>query len=271
MTYILNQVNNIKYLTFPIYKTYTNLFQCFTTRIGGVSEGCYESLNLGFGTNDNKNNILENYKILANALNIDINYFVTAAQTHTNNIKLITANDRGKGVIKQKDYENIDGLITNETNIAILTTHADCTPLTFYDYKQNIIGVAHAGWKGTLYKIGEEMIKTFISEYNSKPENLIVGIGPSLSQDCFEVDFDVAEMFLNVNKTYSKFMYKKNNKAYIDLWGINEFLLIENGVLKENIENMNICTKCNMDLFFSHRGQKGERGIMASIMMLKNQ
>ncbi|QSX04769.1 peptidoglycan editing factor PgeF [Sedimentibacter sp. zth1] len=268
MSYTVHFKNNIKYLTFPILEPYSELFQCFTTRVGGVSEGCYASLNLGFGTDDKFDNVFKNYEILSKAVNIDINNFVTTAQTHTNNIRIVTNKDKGKGVTKKRDYENIDGLITNESNIALVTTHADCTPLFFYNPKLKIIGVAHAGWKGTLYKIAENMIDVFVHNYNSKPEDIIVGIGPSLSQYCFEVDIDVAELFINVDEKYKDFMYGKGSKKYIDLWAINEYLLVKSGVKKTNIENMKLCTKCNMDLFYSHRGQHGERGIMASVMQL---
>lgn len=270
MNYEIVNMNNIKYITFPKFRELEkDMLYYFTTRSGGVSKGCYDSLNLGLGTRDNKNNVLENYKILGENINININDIVMTSQTHTANIKIVTEQDKGKGILKERDYNNIDGLITNIKNIPILTTHADCVPLVFYDFKKKVIGVAHSGWRGTLSKIGEKMIQQMCVKFNCRVETILVGIGPSLCQKCFEVDRDVAEMFINVDQNYKQFMYKNNIKYYIDLWKINEYLLIKNGIIKQNIKNCELCTKCNMDLFFSHRGQKGERGIMASIAMLR--
>ena len=270
MTFNINKADNIEYLTSPKLDQYTDIFHCFTTKIGGVSKGCYESLNLGLGTADDIQNVLENYHILARDIGIEASDFVTSFQTHTKNVRIVTSADKGKGITRKRDYRDVDGLITNEKNIALVTTHADCVPLFFYDPINKVVGVAHSGWKGTLYKIAEEIINKFVDTFNTNAGDIIVSIGPSLCQDCFEVDADVKDLFLNENQEYEKFMYHKGIKSYIDLWAINEYILINNGVKRENIENMNICTKCNMDKFFSHRGHHGKRGIMAAVIMLKS-
>jgi len=267
--YSINEAKNVQYLTSPRLDSFNEIFHCFTTKIGGVSKDCYESLNLGLGTDDDIQNVLENYHILAEDIGIEAGDFVTSFQTHTKNIRIVTSIDKGKGVTKERDYKDVDGLVTNEKNIALVTTHADCVPLFFYDPVNKVVGIAHSGWKGTLYKISEEMINKFVHDYNSNSSDILVCIGPSLCQDCFEVDIDVKDMFLNENQHYEEFMYHVGKKSYIDLWAINEYILINNGVKKENIDNMNICTKCNMDKFFSHRGQHGKRGIMAAVIMLK--
>ena len=270
MAYNVNKAGNIEYLTSPKLDCFNEIFHCFTTRIGGVSKGCYESLNLGLGTDDDLQNVLTNYHILAKNIGIEDGDFVTSFQTHTKNVRIVTSNDKGKGITQKRDYRDVDGLITNEKNIALVTTHADCVPIYFYDPVNKVIGVAHSGWKGTLYKIAEEMISKFVQDFNSNASDILVSIGPSLCQDCFEVDVDVKDLFLDENKDYEKFMYHVGKKSYIDLWAINEYIMINNGVKKQNIDNMNICTKCNMDKFFSHRGHKGKRGIMAAVIMLKN-
>lgn len=269
MNYKIVNKKNIRCITFSKFEEYKKeMLYYFTTRHGGVSKECFNSLNLGLGTNDNKCNILKNYEILGDCINININDIVMTSQTHTANIMIVEEKDKGKGILRKRDYENIDGLITNIKNIPIATTHADCVPLVLYDYRNKVIGVAHSGWRGTLKKIGEKMIQQMCMKFNCNVNNIVAGIGPSLCQKCFEVDEDVAKMFINIDKNYEQFMYKNNIKYYIDLWKINEYLFIKNGITKENIQNSRLCTKCNMDLFFSHRGQKGERGIMASIAML---
>ena len=105
--------------------------------------------------------------------------------------------------------------------------------------------------------------------FGCRPENIISGIGPSLCQDCFEVDKDVADMFFEVDEGYRALSYQKGTKYYLDLWAINRLILKEAGIGDENILCMELCTRENMDMFFSHRGQHGQRGTMVSCMMLK--
>ncbi len=202
MAYNVIKKDNIEYLTVPILEKYDELFHCFTTRLGGVSKDCYDSLNLGLGTDDDKENVLKNYELLAKSIGIDVGDFVTSFQTHTKNIRIVSSLDKGKGVTKERDYRDVDGLITNEKNIALVTTHADCVPLFFYDPVNSVIGVVHSGWRGTLYSIAKEMVNKFVDIYNSNPSNILVSIGPSLCQDCFEVDEDVKDMFINENPFY---------------------------------------------------------------------
>ena len=168
-----------------------------------------------------------------------------------------------------KDYNDIDGLVTNERNIGIITAHADCTPVQFYDPVHKVIGVAHSGWSGTLKNISGNMVKLMTTTYNSNPEDILVFIGPSLCQDCFEVDVDVKEQFLASNEAYIDYMYDINEKSYIDLRRIIEHELLQEGIKEYNIECSTLCTKCNPDIFYSHRVMGTKRGVFASAMILK--
>lgn len=264
-----NEINGAKYLTFPHLEKHTNIVHAFTTRQGGISEGCFSSWNFGFNSGDNRERVRENYKILGNILDIKIENMILSDQTHDNNILYVTEKDRGKGIIKPRDFENIDGLITDKVSVAIITAHADCGSLFFYDYKKKIIGLTHSGWRGTVKKIAKEMIDKFVNQFGSDPENILVGIGPSIGKCCFEVDDDVYDIFITHDKRYTKYIEKKGIKYHIDLWAINRLILNDNGIPDKNIISANMCTKCNNDIFFSHRGQKGKRGIMVSTMMLK--
>lgn len=267
--YIVNEIENFKYITFPVLEKYDDLFHCFTTRVGGVSQGPYSSMNLGLTSGDEKEAIIKNYHILSERLSIDINKFVKTYQTHSANIRYITKKEQGKIFDEKELYKDIDGLITDEKNLALTTVHADCTPVFFYDPVKKVIGMAHAGWRGTLGNIGGKMARKFMADFGSRPEDIKVAIGPSLEQKCFEVDKDVAEMFMAENSKYIEFMETRGEKYYFDLWKINEYSLLEEGIKEKNIEIAGLCTKCNQDLFFSHRGQKGKRGLMAGIIMMK--
>lgn len=265
----INNRNGVEFLTFDHFNKHKNLIHAFTTRNGGVSEGCYKSLNFGFNSGDKVHNVKTNYKILGKTFNINNEDMVLTHQTHSANILSVYEKHKGQGVTKKRNFQDIDGFITNVPKIALLTSHADCASLFFYDQKKYIIGLAHSGWRGTVKKIGEVMVKQFIEDYNSNPQDIIVGIGPSIGQCCFEVDKDVYDIFINEDMRYEKFIFKKKQKYHIDLWRINMLILTDNGILNNNIISSNLCTVCNNDIFFSHRGQKGKRGIMLGVMMLK--
>lgn len=267
--YKINEKNKFKYLTFSSLEKHTDLLHCFTTRLGGVSEGCFASMNLGMRTDDNKDNVYKNYEILAQSLSFDLRDMVETNQTHTSNIRYVTDEDKGKIYDENPGYVDVDGLITDKKNIALSTFHADCTPIFFYDPVKKIIGMAHAGWRGTIKNITGNMVQKFARDFNSKPQDILAVIGPSLGQCCFEVDKDVAEIILSANENYEKFMKIKGMKHHFDLWAINKYILLNEGLREENIEISGLCTKCNNDLFFSHRGQKGKRGLMLGIIMMK--
>lgn len=266
--YNLNEIQDFKYLTFPSLEKHENLFHCFTTRLGGVSEGQFASMNIGFGTGDKEENVSENYKIMAEKLNIKIEDIVETDQTHTNNIRYVTEKDKGRAM-KEPDYTDVDGLFTDKKNIALMTFHADCTPLFFYDPVKEVIGMAHAGWRGTLQNIAGEMVKAFINDFNCDAANIKSVIGPSLGSCCFEVDKDVADMFITADLKYKDFMKIKGEKYHFDLWEINKYNMIKEGMKESNIEISGLCSKCHNDLLFSHRGQKGKRGLMCGIIMMK--
>lgn len=268
-TYQLHREGEQQYLTFHRLDQYEELRHLFTTRHGGVSSGCCASWNFGEKHLDTEENVLRNFEILAGILGTDTDYMVTSAQTHTTNIRVVTREDGGKGVVRERDYQDVDGLVTDERDLAIITGHADCNAIFFFDPSKQVIGLAHSGWRGTLAGIGTAMVLKMAALYGCRPSDIIAGIGPSLCQDCFEVDQDVAQAFFDKKEEYREFAYQKGVKHYIDLKGIIKFDLQEAGVLAENLVDMQLCTKCNKDLFFSHRGHRGKRGLMIGAMMLK--
>ncbi len=267
--YNIKEVDNLKYLTFPSLEKQNDLFHCFTTRYGGVSEGCFSSMNLALVTNDDMKNVYKNYEILCEKLSLNQHDMVRTYQTHTANIRYATDEDKGKFFDEIPGYIDVDGLITDKKNIALTTCHGDCTPIYFYDPIKKIIGMAHAGWKGTVQNIAGNMVKKFKNDFNSNSKDIITVIGPSLCQSCFEVDEDVKDVFIDTDINFKNYMIAKGKKYHFDLWEINKYLMMQEGILAENIEISRLCTKCNNDMFFSHRGQKGMRGLMIGIIMIK--
>ena len=259
------------YFTFEKFDNTGLVSHCFSTRKGGVSTGCFESLNLHF-REDKSENVIENYKILCSAIGVDYNDVVFSKQIHSDTIYTVSQNDRGKGLLRESDIEDADGLITNEKNIVLTTFYADCVPIYFLDPIKKVICMAHSGWKGTVLQIGAKAISKMEKDYGSDRKNILVGIGPSIKKCCFEVEYPVvAEFESNIDfaKNFITKDMQKEGKFKIDLQGIIEKTLTSVGVLPENIENSNICTKCNPDLFYSHRNMGAERGSLAGLIALK--
>ncbi len=260
-------------LLFPELERVSCIRHGFTTREGGVSEGHFSSLNLSFNRGDKAEAVRENYHRIARALGTSEDRFVLSRQEHTDHVRVITEADAGKGLVKEMDYEGVDGLVTNVKGLVLFTSHADCTPLYFVDPVHEAIGLAHSGWKGTVKGIGRATLEKMQSEYGTRAEDLICAIGPSICQDCYEISEDVAQQFREAfaGEEEEILIDKKNGHYQLDLWRANALLLEHAGVKKEHIAVTDLCTCCNPKKLFSHRASQGKRGNLAAFMMLREE
>ena len=266
--------DNVGLLKFPVLEKEENLIHAFSTRVGGVSENEFANMNLGFGRGDSDENVHKNYEIIANALGVEKCKMVASSQDHNVNIKRVTSDDIGHGIDKEKVWQSIDGLMTDEKGVTLVIYTADCVPLYFYDKKNSAIALSHAGWRGTVNDMAGVTVRKMQEEFGTNPEELLVCIGPSICKKCFEVDIDCAEEFKKLKFKYCKdtrsFIEDRNNgKYHIDLWRVNQLFLLEAGVKKDNIHIGKVCSMCESDLIFSHRATKGKRGSNAAFMCLK--
>lgn len=267
---ILKQKEDLLLLEFKNLKKYDSILtHCFTTRLGGVSEGECSSLNLSFNRNDSKENVIENYRIIANAIGIDFDKMVLSNQIHDDKIRFVQAEDAGKGLTKESDIIGFDGLTTNQSGIPLVTFYADCVPVLFLDPVKKAIAAVHSGWRSTAKNISYNALMVMKDRYGSDLKDIQVAIGPSLCSDCFEVDVDVYNCFVEKFSWCTKYIDYRNGKYHIDLQQIIRHVLVDAGVPNENILKSNVCTKCNNDVFFSFRGDRGKTGSLAAIMMLK--
>lgn len=182
-------------LTFASWEILPGIRHCFTTRAGGVSEGYLASLNFRRDSYDTQENILENLRRIALYFDTTPDRIVSAHQTHTANVRIVTEADAGKGAARPLDYTDIDGLITDVPGLVLFTTHADCPPLYFYDPVRRVIALSHSGWKGTVARIGAVTIRKMQDHFGCRPEDIYAAIGPSICRDCYEISEDVAEPF----------------------------------------------------------------------------
>lgn len=245
----------------------------FTTRYGGVSHGIFSSMNLSFTRGDDPRAVHENYHRIAEAMGFSYENIVCTDQTHTTNVRAVTEEDRGKGLTREKDYRDVDGLITNVPGLVLATFYADCVPLYFLDPRKKAIGLSHSGWRGTVNKMGKATVEAMTREYGTEPRDVIAAIGPSICQDCYEVSQDVADAFREAfaPEYHARLMEEKGDGKYqLNLWRANELVMEEAGIPKENISLPNLCTCCNPDHLFSHRASKGKRGNLAAFLQLRD-
>lgn len=268
-----NHFEGMEYLTFPALEDTGIVTHLFSTRLGGVSEGIFRSMNLSYTRGDKKEAVDENFRRIGRVLGRDVGDFVCSDQTHTTKIRKVTAEDKGKGVVREKEYTDVDGLITDEAGIVLATFYADCVPLFFIDTKHRAIGLSHSGWKGTVDRMGAYTLEAMENAYGTRAEDVIAAIGPSICRKCYEVSRDVAERFAEVfeQEVISDILYEKGNGKYLlDLWKANYHILVRAGVSPHNISVTDICTCCNPDYLFSHRASNGERGNLGAFMCIKS-
>lgn len=241
----------------------------FSTRIGGVSENAYSSLNLGVNSADIKANVLQNFRLFSAATDIETERMVLSNQVHDDKIKIVTKADCGKGVLKGSDITGIDALVTNEPGVALATFYADCTPILLLDTQKKVIASVHSGWRGTLLKIAQKTVSNMVEKFNCNPRDIICAIGPSIKQCHFEVGSEVYDQFLAVfGDAAVRNTRQKNGKYYINTDELNAGSLVSAGVLRENISVCPLCTFCHNDLFYSHRGDGGLTGRMCAVIEL---
>lgn len=238
----------------------------FSTREGGVSGGCYRSMNLRWHCDDEHKNVLENYRRITSALGIDYRDTVLSKQVHEAQVRTVGEKDKGNGITRKNEYKSADALITNERGVALATTFADCTPVFFVDPVKRVISLAHSGWRGTVKRISARVIEKMVSDYGSEPENILCAIGPSIQLDHFEVGDEVAKEFIDEFGEETVRLY--GSRYHVSMQRAIKKTLTEVGVSAENIDDCGICTYCNSEMLFSHRKTNGRRGNLGAFMQL---
>ena len=270
---VFEERGSVPFIRFPQFDD-TGLVNCaFSTRLGGVSEGVFSSMNLGFTRGDDPECVRENYRRFCAAIGVDPERMVLSKQTHTTNIRIVSEKDIGKGYSRERDFDNVDGLMTDIPGITLVTFFADCIPLLFLDPVRKVIAASHSGWRGTLNRMGEVTVRTMQERFGCQPENILAAIGPGICQDCYEVSEDLYEAFSGqwgmdaAGRIFAPGV--KPGKWQLDLWEANRIVLKEAGIREENLTITNMCTCCNAEELYSHRASGGRRGSLAAFICLK--
>ena len=267
----LRERDGVVFLTFPMLEGQDWLVHGFSTRRGGVSEGCLSSMNLSFsreamecpGDPEAEGRVRENFRRIGRAIGFSPENLVFSAQTHTKNLRVVTASDAGAGFTRPLPWNDVDGFVTNVPGPVLAAFFADCVPLYFADPVRRAVGLSHSGWRGTAAGIGKCTVERMREEFGSRPEDILAVIGPSISKMAYEVSADVAEHFPLEAEA------KPDGKYMLDLWAANRRILLSAGLLPEHIAVSGICTYANSELLFSHRKSHGRRGNLAAFLGIR--
>ena len=271
--YRLNQTVT-PYISFPVLDGYDWLCHGCSTRLGGVSTGVHSTMNLGFQNGDRAEAVYENYNRICVALGVEPESVVHAKQTHKDRVRLVTAEDRGKGFNRERDYDEIDSLVTNESGVTLTILTADCVPVFLIDPVKRAIGLAHSGWRGTVQRIAAKTVRCMQENYGSNPSDMIAVTGPCICWDCYEVGEEVSEHFRKEfgDKAFQRISHIEHSpypKPHIDLSEAIAQTLLEAGLKEASIIQCGLCTSCNSELLFSHRVTQGKRGTLASFLAIR--
>ena len=259
----------------PLFQRETGLQHGFSTRKGGVSKEHLASLNLSFSVEDAKENVLENFRRIGERFGKTPEDFVLSKQSHETKVLKVGTKDRGKGITKDRDYEGIDALITDEKGIILSCFSADCVPILFYDPIHKAVGACHSGWRGTKGKILQNVVEEMRKHFSSNPAEILIAIGPSICKEQYVVSEDLALSFLEDypdlgEDTASPIQRISKDKFQLDLWDLNRRIALDCGIKEEYISISGYCTMENPELFFSHRYSQGKRGLQGAFICLQD-
>ncbi|MCK4259109.1 MAG: peptidoglycan editing factor PgeF [Halanaerobiales bacterium] len=263
--------NGVEWMVFERLSKESGIVHGFSTRIGGVSQAPYDGLNLAFHVGDDLEDIIINRRRFLNVLGLWLEDLTAGEQVHSDKIRIVKREERGRGTFNYETaFSGTDGFITNEPGVVLSSYYADCVPLFIYDPVNKVVGLAHAGWKGTLMRIGARTIEKMTENFGTKGKDCLVGIGPSIGSCCYEVDERVIEPLRAEFSEWKELVVDKGSGRWnLNLWETNRQVFLNAGVSSENIEMSELCTSCNTDIFFSYRREGGITGRMASIITLK--
>jgi YfiH family protein len=259
---IRHEAGGVPYYTFAAFAGHAQIADAVFTRLGGVSRDPYRSLNVGHSVGDDPRAVEENHRLLQEALQVRESDVVTARQVHSNHVACVTAGDRGRVL------PDTDALITGDPGITLLLRFADCLPIFMYDAQRGVIGLGHAGWRGTAAEIARQMVSTMTDAYGSDPASMIVALGPAIGPCCYGVGDDVIGAIGNSLPDWQGAIHPLGNGHFsLDLWEANRQQLRDCGI--REVEIGRLCTACHADEFFSHRAEGGRTGRFAALVGIR--
>ena len=256
--------DGLTYYSFPQMEPWPELTQAAFGRAGGVSEGPYSSLNVSFAVKDDAESVRVNRARMVGAVGWESHSAVGARQVHGREVVQVVREMAGG-----PDLPDCDALVTDEPGVLLLLKFADCVPITLWDPVRKVVGLAHAGWRGTILGIPGATVEFMVERYGSRPSDILAGIGPSIGPCCYQVGPEVVRLADQAFAGAGVVQRDSDAEMRLDLWTANSETLMRAGVPEEMISVAGICTRCHSDLFFSHRAVGGQLagrfGVVAGI------
>ncbi|MBR5155631.1 MAG: peptidoglycan editing factor PgeF [Clostridia bacterium] len=260
------KIDDRVYFKSEILDKVSGVSHAFTSRLGGYSRGKIEGLNLGFRVGDSTDAVVKNYNQVSDDLGFKFENITAAKQIHSDDIRVVTEEEKGCGVARLDNTFEADGLITNCKNIPITVFYADCVPILLCESDAGVIAAIHSGWRGTVLQIVGKAVEMMCKEFGADPKKIKVAIGPSIGKCCFETGAEVAAQFNN-----SLVTEEENGKFKVDLWEANRQILLAEGVKPANIDILKLCTICHSDVLYSYRTHGENTGRMGAFIMLEDE
>ncbi len=265
MKFTENNVNGVCFMTAPTISAR----HAFTTRIGGVSEGIYSSMNLGTGRGDSEEKIRENYRLLGEAVGIDTACMAFTKQVHKADVRIVTMADVHE-LFTAVPYE-VDGIVTDIPGLALICFTADCVPVLLHDGVHGVIGAVHCGWRSSVGDILGKAVRSMCS-LGAECADIHAAIGPAISGCCFQVGGEVVEAAREYLGGDIAGLYRADaenaGKYFLDLKGCNARRLVQLGLREENIDVSDECTRCSHEKYWSHRYTGGQRGSQGALIVI---
>jgi polyphenol oxidase len=258
------QVGDLRYYKFDLYNL-PGLIHAVFTRQGGVSPDPWISLNLGGLSGDLRENVVENRRRIFEAVGLPVESIYDAWQVHGTEV-ICTGKPRPLDLAQVK----ADAILTDNPQVTLFMRFADCVPILLFDPVRGVVGLAHAGWQGTVSQIARITVERMVSEYGSDPGNILAAIGPSIGPDHYEIGADVAgQVKTAFPEDSSQFLAEQHGKTFFDLWKTNQVILEKAGV--KHIQVAGVCTACHTQDWYSHRAERGKTGRFGALIALKEE
>ena len=256
--------DGLTYYSFPHMESWPELSQAVFGRTGGVSEGPYSSLNVSLAVKDDAERVRVNRSRMVGAVGWETQAVVSARQVHGREVVRVVREMAGGS-----DLPDCDALVTDEPGVLLMLKFADCVPITLWDPVRKVVGLAHAGWRGTILGTPGATVTFMVEHFRSRPSDILAGIGPSIGSCCYQVGPEVAKLADQVFAGTGVVQRDSDTDVRFDLWRANSETLMRAGVPEESISLAGICTRCHSELFFSHRAAGGQLagrfGVVAGI------
>lgn len=268
---MLRWYDQVPLLSYRLFQHHRDVVNVISTRLGGVSASPYNTLNLALSTSDRPESVIENRRRVCDAVGVNLESLTIGQLVQGTHIAVVDDELRGRGSLERAtSLQGTDGLLTNlpDTPLAVLV--ADCTVVSYYDPRKQVIALAHAGWRGTAGLIASKMITKMREVYGCQPEDILVGIGPNMGKDSFQVREDVLQVFHTTFGDLAEVFFTPQSDGSF-LLNLNAALLtqlIASGIQPDHIEVSGIDTYQRTDVFFSHRAEKGKTGRFCGLIAL---